>query len=76
MHARADDNQLQLCGLLYGYECLHVPAAAARRVLQQRRTVTDWEVFWPAPFEIPNVVAPGPVARSVVAVLQRLFDAN
>jgi GT2 family glycosyltransferase len=152
MHAWADDNQLQLCGLLYGYECLHVPtaaaahhakdhgaerargqiynrfrvlttfyrkrtllvmlptlltfesaliassvvngfggayfdalqqawrdrssAAAARRVLQRRRTVTDWEVFWSGPFEIPSVVAPGPVARSVVAVLQRLFDAN
>ena len=29
MHAWADDNHLQLRGLLYGYECLHVPAAAA-----------------------------------------------
>lgn len=28
MHAWADDNELQLRGVLYGYECLHVPAAA------------------------------------------------
>ncbi len=152
MHAWADDNELQLCGLLYGYECLHVPeaaathhakdhgakrargqiynrfrvlttfyrkrtllvmlpslltfesaliassvvngfagayfdalrqawrdrssAAGARRKLQERRTLPDSEVFWAGPFEIPGVVAPGPVARWFVAVLQRLFDAN
>jgi GT2 family glycosyltransferase len=29
MHAWADDSELQLRGLLYGLECLHVPAAAA-----------------------------------------------
>jgi GT2 family glycosyltransferase len=28
MHAWADDSELQLRGVLYGYECLHVPAAA------------------------------------------------
>jgi GT2 family glycosyltransferase len=152
MHAWADDNQLQLHGLLYGYECLHVPAAAgthhakdhgaqrargqiynrfrvlttcyrrrtllvmlpsllafesaliagslvhgfggayidavrqawrdrhdalsARRELQRHRKVPDSMVFWSGQFEIPGVVALGPVARSVVAVLQRLFDAN
>jgi GT2 family glycosyltransferase len=29
MHAWADDAELQLRGLLYGFECLHVPAAMA-----------------------------------------------
>jgi GT2 family glycosyltransferase len=152
MHAWADDNELQLRGLLYGFECLHVPAAAgthhakhhgaerargqiynrfrvlttfhrkrtllvmlpsllvfegalivssfvkgfggayidavrqawrdrhdalaARRELQRRRRAPDSEVFWSGPFEIPGVVALGPIARSTVAILRRLFDAN
>ena len=29
MHAWADDAELQLRGILYGFKCLHVPAAAA-----------------------------------------------
>jgi hypothetical protein len=44
--------------------------------LQQRRKVLDSAVFWTGRFEIPGVVAPGPVVRLAVAVLQRLFDAN
>lgn len=152
MHAWADDGELQLRGRLYGFECLHVPAAAAthhakdhgserargqiynrfrvlttfyrkrtllvllpsllvfeialiagsfvhgfgrsycdavrlawrdrrnalaaRRELQRRRTIRDSQVFWAGPFEIPGVVAPGPVVRRIVAVLQALFDLN
>jgi GT2 family glycosyltransferase len=30
MHAWADDAELQLRGILYGFRCLHVPAAAAK----------------------------------------------
>jgi GT2 family glycosyltransferase len=152
MHAWADDAELQLRGILYGFKCLHVPAAAAthhakdhgtqrargqiynrfrvlttfyrtrtlllmlpsllvfesaliaagtmhgfggmyfaalrqawrdrrsalasRRELQQRRRAPDSEVFRSGPFEIPGVVAPGPVVRRCVAILQTLFDAN
>lgn len=152
MHAWADDAELQFRGMLYGFGCLHVPAAAAthhakdhgaqrargqiynrfrvlvtfyrkrtllimlpsllvfegaliaasvvnglggayfgalrqawrdrrsalaaRRELQRRRRAPDSELFWSGPFEIPGVVAPGPVVRRLVAVVQTLFDAN
>jgi GT2 family glycosyltransferase len=152
MHAWADDSELQLRGLLFGFQCLHVPAAtathhakhhgaerargqiynrfrvlttfyrkrsllvllpsllvfecaliagslvggfggayfgasrqawrdrrsalAARRELQQRRKVTDSELFWSGPFEIPGVVATGPFVRRVATILRVLFDAN
>lgn len=152
MHAWADDGELQFRGILYGFKCLHVPAAAAthhaknhgaqrahgqiynrirvlatfyrkrtllvmlpsllvfegallaasvmhglggvyfgalrqawrdrrttlaaRRELQRHRRARDSEMFWSGPFEIPSVVAPGRVVRSLVAVAQTLFDAN
>jgi GT2 family glycosyltransferase len=49
---------------------------AARRELQWRRRARDTEVFWSGRFEVPGVVAPGPVVRRVLAVLRALFDAN
>jgi hypothetical protein len=49
---------------------------AARRELQQRRKARDSEVFWCGRFEIPGVVAPGPVIRRLVTALRALVDAN
>jgi len=49
---------------------------AMRRELQRRRRVSDAELFWHGKFEIPGVVAPGPVARIAVNILQMAFDAN
>jgi GT2 family glycosyltransferase len=151
-HAWADDAELQLRGILYGFKCLHVPAAAAthhaknhgmerahgqiynrlrvlltfyrkrtlvlmlpslllfeaaliaaavvhgfggvyrsavrqawrdrrstlaaRRELQRRRKASDSTVFWSGRFEIPGVVAPGPVVRRLVTLLQAWVEAN